>query len=264
MAEHIKVKIENNTALLTLDSPPVNALSPALLKELKAEVDALGGNDEVRAVVITGAGNHAFCAGADLKAFQTMDLSDPDAVARDLISVGHDAFNAIEDCPKPVIAAVNTLALGGGCELAMACDMRISSDRARFGQPETWLGLLPAYGGATRLPLLVGPGKAKELVFTGQMINAQEAQRIGLVDKVVPDGEEVRAAIDIARMIVRKSAPLAVAESKAVINANLRAGSRDEALANEAAAAGRLAQTEDLAEGITAFIEKRQPEFKGK
>lgn len=258
MSELVKTKIENKTAVVTLDSPPVNALSPDLLKELKATFEELATNDDVGAIVLTGNGNHAFCAGADLKALSEVGPGG----AADLIKDGQAAFNAVEDCPKPVIAAINNLALGGGCELAMATDIRISSDRARFGQPEVWIGLIPAWGGSTRLPKLVGPSKAKELVFTGQMINAQEAQRIGLVDKIVPDGEEVRAAIDIARMINRKSAPLAVQHSKRIINANLGLD-RDAALANEVEAAAALAQTEDLVEGITAFIEKRQPEFKG-
>lgn len=260
MGELVKVKIENNIAVVTLDSPPVNALSPALLKELKAEFEALDGNAEARAVVITGAGNHAFCAGADVKELAGASPDD----AKEIVKLGQDTFATIEDCSKPVIAAINNLALGGGCELAMSCDIRISSDRARFGQPEVWLGLLPAWGGSTRLPQLVGPGKAKEMIFTGQMINAQQAQRDGLVDKIVPDGEEVRAAIDIGRMIARKSAPLAVAHSKRVINENLRASSRDQAMQNEVDAAGTLAASEDLIEGITAFIEKRAPEFQGK
>ncbi|MCA1811700.1 MAG: enoyl-CoA hydratase/isomerase family protein [Halobacteriales archaeon] len=260
MAEFVKVKIDNKTAIVTLDHPPVNALNPAVLKEIKAEFDALSANDEVRAIVLTGAGNHAFCAGADLKEFAGIDPKS----SKTIVDLGHAAMNAIEDCRKPVIAAVNNLALGGGCELAMAADIRISSDRARYGQPEVWIGLIPAWGGSTRLPRLVGPAKAKELIYTGQMINAQEAQRIGLVNKIVPDGEEVRAAIDIARMIIHKAAPLAVYEAKAAVNQTLRAASRDQALAVEAEAAGRLAGTEDLVEGVTAFIEKRSPEFKAK
>ena len=260
MGDHVKVKIDNKIATVTLDHPPVNALSPAVLGELKTEFDALSKNDDVRAIVLTGAGNHAFCAGADLKAFAGLGPQQ----SAELVDAGHAAFNAIEDCRKPVIAAVNNLALGGGCELAMAADIRVSSDRARFGQPEVWIGLLPAWGGSTRLPRLVGMAKAKELIFTGQMINAQEAQRIGLVNKIVPDGEEVRAAIDIGRAITMKGAPLAISEAKMAIHKTMRAPSREEALKAEKEAAARLAATEDLIEGVTAFIEKRSPEFKGK
>ncbi len=259
MGELIKVKIENKIAVVTLDHPPVNSLSPAMLKELKEAFTTLSDDAAVNAIVLTGSGNHAFCAGADVK---ELAGASPDQ-AKEIVSMGHDAFNAVEDCKKPVIAAINNLALGGGCELTLACDMRISSDRARFGQPEVWLGLIPAWGGSTRLPAIIGAAKAKELIFTGQMINAQEAQRIGLVNKIVPDGEEVRAAIDIARMIDRKSAPLAVQAAKRIINENLRATSREAALANELEGAGALASSEDLVEGITAFIEKRSPEFKG-
>src|ERR1051326_953743 len=247
MADYLKVKIDNRTAVVTLDHAPVNALSPAVLKEIKQTFDELGKNDEVRAVVLTGAGNHAFCAGADLKAFAGLNPQQ----AAEMVKDGHEAFNAVEDCRKPVIAAVNNLALGGGCELAMAADIRISSDRARYGQPEAWIGLIPAWGGSTRLPRLVGPAKAKELIFTGQMLNAQEAQRIGLVNKIVPDGEEVRAAIDIARAIIHKAAPLAVQEAKATINKGLRAASREEALKGEAEAAARLGGTEDRSEEHT-------------
>jgi enoyl-CoA hydratase/carnithine racemase len=149
-------------------------------------------------------------------------------------------------------------------ELALACDIRISSDRARFGQPEVWLGLIPAWGGSTRLSRLVGPAKAKELIFTGQMVNAQEAYRIGLVNKIVPDGEEVRAAIDMGRMIVTKGAPLAIQEAKKAINGALSVASVEEGLKVEAKGVLRLAKTADLIEGVKAFVEKRQPEFKGK
>jgi enoyl-CoA hydratase/carnithine racemase len=256
----LKVKKEHGVAVVTIDHPPVNALSPTVLEELTATLDSLANDKEAGVVVITGAGNHAFSAGADVKELQELG---PDSAGK-LIQLGQTTFNKIQDFPKPVIGAINNLTMGGGMELALACDMRISSDRARFGQPEVWLGLIPAWGGSTRLSRLVGPAKAKELVFTGQMVNAQEAYRIGLVNKIVPDGEEVRAAIDIGRQIVTKGAPLAIQEAKKAINASLDAASVAEGLKVEVKGAQRLAKSEDLVEGITAFVEKRQANFKGK
>jgi enoyl-CoA hydratase len=262
MAEHklIKVKTEHRVGVVTLDHPPVNALSPELLTELTATLDELAKSADVGAVVITGAGSYAFSAGADVKELQNLG---PES-AEKLVKMGQEAFLKIQEHPKPVIAAINNLTLGGGMELALACDLRISSDRARFGQPEVWLGLIPAWGGSTRMSRLIGPAKAKELIFTGQMVNAQEAYRLGLVNKIVPDGEEVRAAIDIGRMIISKGAPLAIMEAKKAINRSLEKPSIVEALKVESEGILRLAKTADLTEGVKAFVEKRQPEFKGK
>ncbi|MDX1611979.1 MAG: enoyl-CoA hydratase/isomerase family protein, partial [Candidatus Thermoplasmatota archaeon] len=176
MSDLVQTKIEDNLALVTLNSPPVNALSQAMLKALDGTLDDLEANEDVRAVVITGAGNNAFCAGADVN--EMSQMKPEDAAAQ--VALGHSVFQKIHNFPHPVIAAVNNLCLGGGLELSLACDMRYSSDRARFGAPETTLGLIPAWGGTQRLPRLVGAPKAKELIYTGQMINAQEAQRIGL------------------------------------------------------------------------------------
>jgi enoyl-CoA hydratase len=259
-AQLVRVKKEHRVALITLDHPPVNALSPALLKDLRSTLDALESDNDAQVIVLTGSGSYAFSAGADVK--ELMGLGPQSA--EELVRLGHETFGRIATYPKPVIGAINNLTLGGGMELALACDLRISSDRARFGQPEVWLGLIPAWGGSTRLARLVGPAKAKELILTGQMINAQEAYRIGLVNKIVPDGEEARAAIDLARMIITKGAPLAVREAKKVINEGLEKSTVAESLQVEAQAILRLAKTEDLAEGITAFVEKRQPQFKGK
>lgn len=238
----------------------MNALSPALMEELKTVLTELEHDEEAQVLIITGAGSYAFSAGADVKELQGLGAQS----AEKLVRLGHETFTRISTYPKPVIAAVNNLTLGGGMELALACDLRVSSDRARFGQPEVWLGLIPAWGGSTRLARLVGPAKAKELIFTGQMVNAQEAFRIGLVNKIVPDGEEVRAAIDLARTMITKGAPLAIREAKRVINEGLEKATIQDALKVEASGILRLAQTQDLIEGVTAFVEKRQPQFKGK
>lgn len=256
----LKVRKEHRVAIITLDHAPVNALSPQLLEELRATLDGFEKDDEAQVVILTGAGSYAFSAGADVKELQGLGPQS----AEKLVRLGHETFTRVATYPKPVIGAINNLTLGGGMELALACDLRISSDRARFGQPEVWLGLIPAWGGSTRLARLVGPSKAKELIFTGQMVNAQEAYRIGLVNKIVPDGEEVRAAMDIARTIITKGAPLAVREAKRVINEALEKPTMQEALKVEASGILRLANTQDLIEGVTAFVEKRPPQFKGK
>ena len=258
--EFVKSKKEENALLLTLDNPPVNALNLNLLQELVDALKQVRDDPEVTGVVITGAGSNAFCAGADLKMMVNLG---PDDVEK-LVTSGHKAFFEIEDCPKPVIAAVNGLTLGGGNELAMSCDLRFVSDRARFGQPETNLGLIPAWGGTQRMSRLIGKAKSKELIFSGQIINAQEALRLGLVNKVVPDGEEVRAATDYIRMLGQKSSPLAVAQAKMAINKGLQKASLHEAVQYEVDAVKVLSQSHDLAEGITAFLEKRPPKFTGK
>jgi enoyl-CoA hydratase len=180
------------------------------------------------------------------------------------VQTGHRAFFVVEESPKPVIAAVNGLALGGGNELAMSCDIRFVSDRARFGQPEVGLGLIPAWGGTQRMSRLIGVGKAKELIFSGQIINAQEAFRIGLVNKIVPDGEELRAATDYVRMLAAKVSPLAVSQAKIAINEGIQVASLKNALEYEETAIRVLAASDDLKEGVQAFLEKRPPKFSGK
>lgn len=254
----LKTKTEDTIGIITLASPPVNALSPALLEELDRALDEFN-TSPVRVVIITGAGNNAFCAGADVKAMADLGLGG----AEKMIAMGHAVFLKIENFRCPVIAAINNLTLGGGLELTLACDIRISSDRARFGQPEVNLGLIPGWGGSQRLPRIVGRGKAKELIYTGQMINAQEAAKIGLLNKVVPDGDELRAALDIAKRIAVKSSPVAVAAAKRAVNAGIDLPIED-GLAIEVKEVQGVASSEDLQEGIRAFIEKRQPVFKGK
>lgn len=257
--QHIKTKVEDNVATLTLASPPVNALSPAVLKEIDAALNEFRAQ-KVRALIITGSGSNAFCAGADVKAMKDFE-SAPDKAA-EFLQAGVDVFNKIENFPAPVIAAINNLTLGGGLELVLACDIRISSDRARFGLPEVTLGLIPAWGGTARLPRVVGPGNAKEIIYTGQLLNAQAALRIGLLNKVVPDGDEVRAALDIAKRVATKSSPVAVRNAKQAINEGM-GQSIDVALSASEKVVGEVMTSNDLREGIKAFVEKRPPQFKG-
>ena len=255
----IKVKVEDNIGTLTLASPPVNALSPAVLKEMQAALHQFK-DQKVRAVIVTGSGATAFCAGADVKAMRDFE-SAPDKAA-EFLQLGVDTFNAVENFPAPVLCAINNLTLGGGLELALACDIRISSDRARFGLPEVTLGLIPSWGGTARLPRVVGVGNAKEIIYTGQLINAQQANKIGLVNKVVPDGDEVRAALDIAKRVAGKASPVAVRNAKQAINEGIGVPI-EQALSASEKVMGEVMTSSDLKEGIKAFIEKRPPAFKG-
>ena len=257
--QHIKTKVEDNVATLTLASPPVNALSPAVLKEIQQALVSFR-DAKVRAVIVTGSGANAFCAGADVKAMRELESS-PEKAA-EFLTLGVETFNQIENFPAPVIAAINNLTLGGGLELALACDIRISSDRARFGLPEVTLGLIPAWGGVARLPRIVGPGNAKEIIYTGQLMNAQQAAKIGLLNKVVPDGDEVRAALDVAKRISSKASPVAVRNAKVAINEGL-GRDLDTALSASDKVMGEVMTSSDLREGIKAFVEKRPPAFKG-
>lgn len=258
-AEFVKFRAEEGIAVITIDNPPVNVLSPKVFEELRNAIDQIAGDSSIRGAIITAAGTNAFCAGADVKAFASMGAEK----VPEMIKLGHSTFNKIEQLDRPVIAAINGLALGGGCELALACDMRVSSDRARFSQPEVTLGLIPGWGGTQRLSRLVGIAKAKEMIFTGQMITAQEAYRIGLVNKVVPDGEELRASMDILRVIIAKASSLAVKVAKRVINQGMQK-SLPEGLEIEIKGVEEIAVSEDLKEGIQAFIQKRPAKFQGK
>jgi enoyl-CoA hydratase len=258
--EFVKTRKEESAFVVTIDNPPVNALNFKLLEELVFAIRQGNDDQEIRGIVITGSGTNAFCAGADLKMMQSLGPQDAEKIAK----IGHDTFNAIENSAKPVIVAINGLTLGGGCELAMSCDLRFASDRARFGQPEVTLGLIPAWGGTQRMPRLIGKAKAKELIFSGQIINAQEALRIGLVNKVVPDGEELRAAVDYVRMLAAKTSPFAVSQAKMAINKGLAEPSIEKGLEYETEAVRAIANSEDLREGIEAFLMKRPPKYTGK
>tara|TARA_B100000949_G_scaffold235605_1_gene260362 strand:- start:1078 stop:1920 length:843 start_codon:yes stop_codon:yes gene_type:complete len=259
--EHVKTRIEGSIGIITVDHPPVNALNAEVLGQLDKAIDDISQNESIIGVVITGGGNNAFCAGADIKSFAK--LTNPQDVMK-VITLGQNVFKKIANLEKPVIAAINGVAYGGGNELALACDIRISSDRARFSQPEVNLGLIPAWGGTQRLSRLIGTAKAKELIFTGQFVTAQEAFRIGMVNKIVPDGEELRAASDIVRQIASRAAPLAVKAVKKIINSGNDSKAINDGLELEIEAMKELALTEDIQEGIKSFTEKRQAKYKGK
>ncbi len=248
---------DDGVELLILKNPPVNALSTALLGDLDRRVAEIEASPTTRAVVLTGDGQY-FSAGADLKEMATLDL----AAAPELVRRGTALFGRIAGLRPPVIAAINGLALGGGLELALACDLRVAGDSAKLGAPEVTYGLLPAYGGTQRLPRLVGAAKAKELIFTGAMIGGAEALRLGLVNKVVPSGQELRAARDLAHTIAQK-APIAVQAAKRAIS-----GGHERRLAEGLALESELFATEvlpseDLAEGILSFAERRPAKFRG-
>ncbi len=259
MAEYtnVKVSLEDRVAVLTIDHPPANAFNRQTLDDLEAAFDEAVANDQVKVIVITGAGQFAFVAGADIKEIVVVG-QDPEQL-RAFMLKGQALFNKIECSPKPVIAAINAVALGGGMELSMACHIRIMADRARIGQPETNLGIIPGWGGTQRLPRLVGPAKAIELILTGDMINAQEAYRLGLANKVVPAGQVLQEAKGLAKKIAGKSALTNRAVLGAVVN-GLRMPI-DEGLRVELEQIGQLFGSNDAREGLTAFVEKRQPKF---
>ena len=244
-------------ALLTLDRPPLNALDRALLCELEARIAELAQGPGVRAVVLTGAGR-AFAAGADIAEMSGMTPSAAEAFSR----LGHRVFAALEALPVPSIAAVNGYALGGGCELACACDWIYASAKARFGQPEVNLGIIPGFGGTSRLTRRVGLARAKEMVLGGAPVSAEEALRIGLVNRVFPPEDLLAGALAVGETIAAKG-PLAVAAAKRVMQEGQDVDPRV-AHALEQQAFGLVFSTEDRAEGMAAFLEKRDPVFKGK
>lgn len=248
---------EGGVELVVLRHPPVNALSTAVLDQLEARLSALAAAPGTRCLVLTGDGQY-FCAGADVKEMATMGLEKAPAVQ----ARGQALFQRLAEFRCPTVAAVNGLAVGGGLELALACDLRVASDSAKFGAPEVGLGLLPAYGGTQRLPRLVGPAKAKELIFTGALVAAAEAHRIGLVNRVVPSGHELRAARDLAHTIAEK-APLAVAASKRAIQEGLESTVRDGLAVETRGFVEAVLPSSDLGEGIAAFVEHRPPKFRG-
>jgi len=257
--ENILFEKKGAIAYVTVNRPKVlNALNMATMEELRTAFHAIKGDKEVRVVIFTGAGEKAFIAGADIG-----EISKHDAIqGKEYTHRGQSVLNLIENLGKPVIACINGFALGGGCEMAMACTMRLAGDNAKLGQPEVKLGIIPGYGGTQRLARLVGKGLAMQLVLTGDMISAAEAHRIGLVNEVVPQAELIARAEAIANKIVA-NAPLAVQYAMEAVNRGMEM-TLAEGLYLEATLFGVCCATEDKSEGTKAFLEKRPAQFKGK
>lgn len=256
--QNLSVTIENGVATIMINRPStMNALNGQTMNELE---DFFSSNSEenksLKGVIITGSGDKAFVAGADIKEFLQLDGQ----TGHRLASYGQSVFSLIENFDKPVIAAVNGFALGGGCELAMACHIRIGDKNAKFGQPEVNLGIIPGYGGTQRLVYLIGKGRALEWMLTGQIMDAEEAYRVGLLNHLVEDGKTVEKAKMILDVISKK-APMAIAGVIEVVNQTVP--NTPQGYQKEAEVFGKTADSEDFKEGATAFIEKRKPIFKG-
>ncbi|MCZ2460610.1 MAG: enoyl-CoA hydratase/isomerase family protein [Chitinophagales bacterium] len=257
MYQSLLTQLENGILTITINRPDkLNALNKTVMSELNEAVDEIYKNDDIRSAVITGAGNKAFVAGADISEFSGLSAEEGMALSEK----GQILFFKIEDCPKPIIAAVNGFALGGGCELAMSCHFRIASENAKFGQPEVNLGLIPGYGGTQRLTQLIGKGRAIEMLITANMIDAHTALQYGLVNYVVPPDELLNKAVSVLTLANSK-APKAVAGCIKAANAVF-----DESMdgfETEVKEFGRCFNTHDMKEGIAAFMEKRKANFTG-
>ncbi|OLE26103.1 MAG: enoyl-CoA hydratase [Catenulispora sp. 13_1_20CM_3_70_7] len=257
MGEFVRVETEGAVGVIRLDRPKMNALNVQVQRELHEAAEQVGADDAIRAVVIWG-GERVFAAGADIKEMERMSYAD---MARHSVRL-QESFKAMADIPKPVIAAITGYALGGGCELALTADFRVAAEDAKLGQPEINLGVIPGAGGTQRLARLVGPARAKDLVMSGRMVDAQEALRIGLVDRVVPAADVYDAARELVSRYV--SGPtVALRAAKAAVDGGLSM-SLGEGLAWESQLFAALFATEDRAEGMSAFVEKRKPKFTGR
>lgn len=251
---NVLVHIENRIAQVTINRPEsLNALNKSTIAALSEVIGQLQTNDEVRVIILTGSGQKAFVAGADIKEFSDFDKDMGEILARH----GQETlFNRLENCSKPIIAAINGFALGGGLELALACHFRIASSNARMGLPEVTLGLIPGYGGTQRLPKLIGKGAAAQLIFTGEMIDAQRALELGIVNEVVAPESLLERAQEIATKIVRNSGSAIASAIYAINQSHLSEG-----FETEIKAFGNLFETDDFREGTSAFLEKRRPNF---
>lgn len=255
--ENILSETKEGICTITVNRPDkLNALNKKTIAEIGEAVKNAQHSNEVNVIILTGAGSKAFVAGADISEFAGYNLDEAKALSKH----GHDVFDSIENCTKPVIAAINGFALGGGCELAMSCHLRLASENAKFGQPEVKLGLTPGYAGTQRLPRLIGRTKATELLLTADMISANEALQLGLVNYVVKQEELAGKCMEIANKI-KQQAPVAVAEIINCINVYY---SNNDGFVEEINAFGRCFTTEDFKEGTKAFLEKRKANFIGK
>lgn len=254
--KNILVEKDGHVAIVTLNRPKaLNALNSETLEDLNKALDYLKEEKNIYSIILTGAGGKAFVAGADISEMKELN----EEQGKEFGILGNKVFRKLENLNKPVIAAIPGFALGGGCELAMACDIRIASEKAKFGQPETGLGITPGFGGTQRLPRLVGEGKAKELIYTGAIIKADEALRIGLVNKVVEHDALMEEAMKMAKLI-SANAPIAITLCKDAINRGMQVDI-DKAISIEAEDFGKCFNTEDQKEGMTAFLERREKNF---
>ena len=252
-------KQKENIATITINRPDkLNALNKETLNEITQAFEEVENNESIRGVLITGSGEKAFVAGADILEISTLDNISGTEFALE----GQEVFNKIEKCSKPVVAAVNGFALGGGCELALACHIRYASENAKFGQPEVNLGIIPGFGGTQRLTRIIGKGRALELLMSGNMVDAPEAYRIGLINKVIPQSELMAESEKLLQTILAKG-PYAVSMIIEAVNEGLDK-KLDAALNHEANLFGQTCATDDMHEGTNAFLDKRKPEFNGK
>ncbi|MDF2187296.1 enoyl-CoA hydratase-related protein [Paraflavitalea sp. CAU 1676] len=257
MYQTLLVTTEEQICTITINRPDkLNAINKTVMEELGRAVDEVYSNPDIKAAIITGSGIKAFVAGADISEFQGLTKEQGQALSKK----GHDVFFKIERSPKPIVAAVNGFALGGGCELALACHFMIAADNAKFGQPEVNLGLIPGYGGTQRLVQVAGKGRAMELLMSGRMIDAQEAKSIGMINAIVPPRELLTTVKELLQTIISK-APIAVASIIACVN---NFDHTQQGYDYEVQKFGECFATEDMVEGASAFLEKRKPVFKGK